>query len=129
MATHTGSAGIVKVGSNAVAEVRSFSLDTSAEILEDTTLTDTSRTYAVGKKGATVSVECWWDETDTNGQIAIAEGNSVVLNLYPEGADSGDYYFSGTYFITGQSVSTPTDGIIESTFSATMTGALTRGTV
>ena len=129
MATHTGSAGLVKVGSNTVAEVRSFTLDTSAEILEDTALTDTSRTYAVGKKGATVSVECWWDETDTNGQIAIAEGNSVVLNLYPEGADSGDYYFSGTYLITGQSVSTPTDGIIESTFSATMTGALTRGTV
>ena len=129
MATHTGSAGLVKVGSNTVAEVRSFTLDTSAEILEDTALTDTSRTYAVGKKGATVSVECWWDETDTNGQLAIAEGNSVVLNLYPEGADSGDYYFSGTYLITGQSVSTPTDGIIESTFSATMTGALTRGTV
>jgi len=129
MATHTGSAGIVKVGSNTCAEVRSFTLDTSAEIIEDTVLTDTSRTYAVGKKGATVSVECWWDETDTNGQLAIAEGNSVVLNLYPEGADSGDYYFSGTYLITGQSVSTPTDGIIESTFSATMTGALTRGTV
>ncbi len=50
MATHTGSAGIVKVGTNAVAEVRSFTLDTSAEILEDTALTDTSRTYAVGKK-------------------------------------------------------------------------------
>ena len=129
MSTHTGSAGIVKVGTNAVAEVRSFTLDTSAEILEDTALTDTSRTYAVGKKGATVSVECWWDETDTNGQIAIAEGNQVTLNLYPEGADSADYYFSGTYIITGQSVSVPTDGIIESTFSATMTGALTRGTV
>ena len=129
MATHTGSAGIVKVGTNAVAEVRSFTLDTSAEILEDTALTDTSKTYLIGKKGATVSVECWWDETDTNGQIAIAEGNQVTLNLYPEGSDSGDYYFSGTYLITGQSVSTPTDGIIESTFSATMTGALTRGTV
>ena len=129
MATHTGSAGIVKVGTNAVAEVRSFTLDTSAEILEDTALTDTSRPYAEGKKGATVSVECWWDETDTNGQIAIAEGNQVTLNLYPEGADSADYYFSGTYIITGQSVSVPTDGIIESTFSATMTGALTRGTV
>ena len=129
MATHTVSAGIVKVGTNAVAEVWSFTLDTSAEILEDTALTDTSRTYAVGKKGATVSVECWGDETDTNGQIAIAEGNQVTLNLFPEGADSADYYFSGTYIIIGQSVSVPTDGIIESTFSATMTGALTRGTV
>ena len=129
MATHTGSAGLVKVGSNTAAEIRSFTLDTSAEVLEDTTLGDTSRTYQIGKKGATVSVECWWDETDTNGQIAMAAGSQVVLNLYPEGADSGDYYFSGTYIITGSSVSVPTDGIIEATFNATMTGALTRGTV
>ena len=129
MATHTGSAGLVKVGSNTAAEIRSFTLDTSAEVLEDTTLGDTSRTYQIGKKGATVSVECWWDETDTNGQIAMAEGSQVALNLYPECADSGDYYFSGTYIITGSSVSVPTDGIIEATFTATMTCALTRGTV
>ena len=129
MATHTGSSGLVKVGTNTIAEVRSFTLDTTAELLEDTTLTDTSKTFQVGKKGATASVECFWDETDTNGQIAIAEGSSVALNLYPEGADSGDYYYSGTYLITANSVTTPTDGIIEATFSATLTGALTRGTV
>jgi len=129
MATHTGVAGVVKVGTNTVAEVRSFTLDTTAELLEDTALTDTSKSFQVGKKGATASVECFWDETDTNGQIAIAEGSSVALNLYPEGATSGDYYYSGTYLITANSVSVPTDGIIEATFSATLTGALTRGTV
>ena len=129
MATHTGVAGVVKVGTNTVAEVRSFTLDTTAELLEDTTLTDTSKSFQVGKKGATASVECFWDETDTNGQIAIAEGSSVALNLYPEGATSGDYYYSGTYLITANSVSVPTDGIIEATFSATLTAALTRGTV
>ena len=129
MATHTGSSGLIKVGTNTIAEVRSFTLDTTAEILEDTALTDTAKTFQVGKKGATASVECFWDETDTNGQIAIAEGSSVALNLYPEGADSGDYYYSGTYLITANSVTTPTDGIIEATFSATLTGALTRGTV
>ena len=129
MANHTGTSGLVKVGTDIIAEVRSFTLNTTSELLEDTTLTDTSKTYQVGKKGATVSVECFWDETDTSGQIAIAEGNSVVLNLYPEGADSADYYFSGTYLITGNSISVPTDGIIEATFDATLTGALTRGTV
>ena len=129
MATHTGSSGLVKVGTNTIAEVRSFTLDTTAELLEDTTLTDTSKTFQVGKKGATASVECFWDETDTNGQIAIAEGSQVALNLYPEGADSADYYYSGTWLITANSVSTPTDGMIEATFSATLTGALTRGTV
>ena len=129
MANHTGVSGLVKVGSNTVAEVRSFSLDTTAEIIEDTTLTDTSRSYQVGKKGATATVDCWWDETDTNGQIAIVEGSQVALNLYPEGADSGDYYYSGTFIIGSNSVSIPTDGIIEASFNATMTGALTRGTV
>jgi len=129
MATHTGSSGLVKVGTNTIAEVRSFTLDTTAELLEDTTLTDTSKTFQVGKKGATASVECFWDETDSNGQIAIAEGSQVALNLYPEGADSGDYYYSGTWLITANSTSTPTDGMIEATFSATLTGALTRGTV
>ena len=129
MANHTGVSGVVKVGSNVVAELRRFSIDTTAELIEDTTLTDSSRTYQFGKKGATVSAECWWDETDTNGQIAIIEGSQVALNLYPEGADSGDYYFSGTWLIGSNSVSIPTDGIIEASFNATLTGALTRGTV
>ena len=129
MATHTGVSGLVKVGTNTVAEVRSFTLDTTAELLEDTALTDTSKSFQVGKKGATASVECFWDETDTNGQIAIAEGSQVTLYLYPEGADSGDYYFGGTWLVTANSTSTPTDGMIEATFSATLTGALTRGTV
>jgi len=129
MANHTGVSGVVKVGTNIVAELRSFTIDTTAELIEDTTLTDTSRTYQFGKKGATVSAECWWDETDTNGQIAIIEGSQVALNLYPEGADSGDYYFSGTWLIGSNSISIPTDGIIEASFNATLTGALTRGTV
>ena len=50
MATHTGSSGLVKVGTNTIAEVRSFTLDTTAELLEDTTLTDTAKTFQVGKK-------------------------------------------------------------------------------
>ena len=129
MATHTGSSGVIKIGTNTIAEVRSFTIDTTAEILEDTTLTDTSKSFKVGKKGATVSVECFWDETDTNGQIALAEGSSVAMDLFPEGADSSDYYFSGTWLVTATSVSVPTDGIIEATFSATLTGNLSRSTV
>ena len=129
MATHTGSSGVIKIGTNTIAEVRSFTIDTTAEILEDTVLTDTSKSFKVGKKGATVSVECFWDETDTNGQIALAEGSSVAMDLFPEGADSSDYYFSGTWLVTATSVSVPTDGIIEATFSATLNGALSRSTV
>jgi hypothetical protein len=129
MANHTGSSGVIKIGTNTVAEVRSFTINTTAELLEDTTLTDTSKTYQVGKKGATVSVECFWDETDSSGQIALAEGLSVAMDLFPEGTTTGDYYYSGTWLVTGNSVSIPTDGIIEATFDATLTGALSRSTV
>ena len=38
MATHTGSEGTVKVGANAIAEIRSFSIEESADTLEDTTM-------------------------------------------------------------------------------------------
>ena len=48
MATHAGSEGTVKSGSNTVAEIRSFSLEESADTIEDTTMGDTSRTYLTG---------------------------------------------------------------------------------
>ena len=52
MANHTGTSGLVKVGTNTIAEVRSFTINTTSELLEDTTLTDTSKTYQVEKKVA-----------------------------------------------------------------------------
>ena len=45
MATHKGSEGTVKVGSNAVAEIKSYSIEESADTLEDTAMGDTARTY------------------------------------------------------------------------------------
>ena len=45
MATHKGSEGIVKVGSNSVAEIRSYSIEESADTLEDTSMGDSARTY------------------------------------------------------------------------------------
>ena len=36
MATHSGKDGLVKVGANTVAEVRNWSLDLSADTIEDT---------------------------------------------------------------------------------------------
>ena len=38
MATHAGSEGTVKSGANAIAEVRSFSLEETADTIEDTTM-------------------------------------------------------------------------------------------
>ena len=45
MATHKGSEGVVKVGSNTVAEVRDWSITITSDPVEDTTMGDSARTY------------------------------------------------------------------------------------
>ena len=129
MATHAGSEGTVKSGANDIAEIRSFSLEESADTIEDTTMGDTSRTYLTGLKTFTGSVECFWDETDTNGQVSFAVGSSVTLAVYPEGATSGDTYYSGTAIVTGRTITSSFDGMVEASFTLQGSGALTAATV
>lgn len=129
MATHKGSEGTVKVGANAVAEIRSFSIEESADTLEDTSMGDTARTYLSSLTSWSGSVDVFWDETDTNGQGALTIGSEVTLNVYPEGAVSGDTYYTGSAIVTGSSVSSSFDGMVEASISVQGNGALTKGLV
>ena len=129
MATHKGSSGLVKNGSNTVAEVRTWTLNTNADTIEDTAMGDSARTYLAGLTSADASVDVFWDETDTNGQVALAPGSSVTLVLYPEGGDSGDTYYSGTAIVTSKSITGSFDGMVEASISATYTGAVATATV
>lgn len=129
MATHAGSEGTVKVGANAVAEIRSYSIEQTADTLEDTTMGDTARTYLPSLTTFTGTLDVLWDETDTTGQGALTIGASVTLNLYPEGAVSGDTYLSGTAIVTGRTITASYDGLVEMSISVQGTGALTTTTV
>jgi hypothetical protein len=129
MAVHTGSAGVVKIASNTVAEVTAFTMETTADVIESTQLSDTNKTYEVSRKSGTVTVECMWDETDTNGQIVLQEATGVTLLLYPEGATSGDYFYTVPAIVTGNSVAVTMDDIIRLSISCQINGAITRGTV
>lgn len=129
MATHTGSEGTVKVGSNAIAEIRSFSIEQSADTLEDTTMGDTARTYKSSLTTYTGSIDVLWDETDTTGQGALTIGAEVTLNLYPEGDTSGDTYYTGTAIVTGRTINSTYDGLVEMSISVQGSGALTESTV
>ncbi len=129
MATHKGSEGVVKVGTNTVAEVRSYSIDESADVLEDTSMGDSAKTYLASLTSFSGSLDVFWDETDTSGQGALTVGSSVTLNVYPEGADSGDTYYSGTALVTGVSRSGSFDGMVEASITVQGSGALTASTV
>lgn len=129
MANHKGSEGYVKVGSNTVSEVRDWSLTISSDTVEDTTMGDSARTYKPSLTSASGSVTCYWDETDSTGQGAMAAGSEITLNLYPEGSTTGDTYYTMSAIITEEGASASFDGMVEATFSFQANGAVTTSTV
>ena len=129
MANHKGSEGVVKVGSNTVAEVRDWSISETAETIDDTTMGDSARTRQVGLTSCSGSLTAFWDETDTTGQGAMTVGSAITLNLYPEGETTGDSYATVSAIITEEGKSATMDGMVEATFSWEGNGAVTWGTV
>jgi predicted secreted protein len=129
MATHKGSEGTVKVGSNAVAEIRSYSIEESADTLEDTSMGDSARSYKPSLTSFSGSLDVFWDETDISGQGALSIGSEVTLNVYPEGETAGDTYYTGSAIVTGVSRSASFDGLVEASISVQGNGALTETTV
>jgi predicted secreted protein len=129
MSSHKGSEGIVKVGSNAVAEIRSYSIEESADTLEDTSMGDSAKTYKASLTSFSGSLDVFWDETDTSGQGALSIGAEVTLNVYPEGVASGDTYYTGSAIVTGVSRTASYDGLVEASISVQGNGALTESTV
>ena len=129
MATHTGSEGTVKVGANTIAEIRSFSIDETGDTLEDTTMGDTARTYKSSLTSFSGSVDVFYDETDTTGQGALTVGAEITINAYPEGDTAGDTYKSGSAIVTGVSLTSSFDEMVESSITFQGNGSLTTTTV
>lgn len=129
MATHTGNEGVIQVGANSVAEVRSYSIEETSDTTEDTSMGDTTRTYKPTLRSWTASVDCWWDEEDTDGQVTLVPGTEVTITVAPEGTTSGDTTYSGDAIVTGKSINANLDGMVEASITLQGTGPLTEGTV
>ena len=136
MAVHTGKEGIVKVGSSPaiIAEVRDWSLETTGETTESSSMSSTQanggwRTMLPTLKTWSGKVSCWWDEADTNGQQVIDVGSVPALKLYPEGDGAGAVFYSGNAIVTGVNRQATLDGMVEVEFTFSGTGALTESTV
>ena len=128
MATHHGKEGVVTVGGTQIDNITGFTLDTTHDTVEDTELSDTNKTYLVGRGTFTGSIDMNYDEESTEQGLLIS-GASLAFIFLPEGNTSGDESFSGTGIVTGMSINTPLDGAITRTVSFQGTGALTIGTV
>jgi hypothetical protein len=128
MATHHGKEGVVTAGGTGVGELTSFTLETTGDVVEDTALTDATKSFVAGRTSFSGTLEMHFDETDS-AQTSLVAGASIAFILLPEGNASGDRSFSGTGIVTGMSVNNSMDAIVSRTVTFQGTGALTIGTV
>ena len=127
MATHHGKEGVVKAGGTGIGELTSFTLETTADVVEDTQLSDSTKSFVAGRSSFSGTLEMSYDETDSPQQTLTA-GTSISFILAPEGNSSGDETFTGTGIVTGMSVNVSLDGITTRSVTFQGTGTLTRGT-
>ena len=129
MATYTGQNGSVKDGSNAVGEVKSFEVNVTADVVEDTVMGDSWKTNKATHNSWSGSMSVLHVRDDTTGQGAFSIGATVTANFYPSGDGSGNVELAGSGIVTSRNIRSSHDGFVEMDLEITGTGALTESNV
>ena len=137
MATLTGNNGVVKIDNasgtpTAIAAVRNFSVEITRDTIETTTMGVDVRTYLNGLSSWSGSADVYFDPANYTG------GASVMAALNPTGINVGagtvtvELYlndtagkFAGEAIITGFTVNSSMDGMVEASISFQGSGACT----
>ena len=128
MATHFGKEGVVTAGGTGIGELTGYTLETTADVVEDTQLSDATKSFVAGRTSFSGTLEMSYDETDSPQQTLTA-GTTIAFILAPEGNGSGDETFTGSGIVTGMSVNNSLDSMVTKSITFQGTGALTIGTV
>lgn len=129
MATHKGSSGVVKIATNggsvaAVGEVRSYSIDETADTIEDTVMGDSVKSYLASLTDATLTIDALWDDADAP-QLVLDTSVDIDWEIHPTGTGTGEKYYSGGGIVTAKTISASYDGLVEASFSVQVSGAVT----
>jgi len=138
MATIRGNSGVIELGTNGLAQLTSYTLDTTQDTAESSTMGSLARTFVKtmhtfsgsadfvlegdGAAGSAVP------QFDTIGQLDFNSDTTEIcaFELYPEtGQTTGHIKYSGNCVITGVSYTASFDGIVTGSLTFQGTGALT----
>ncbi len=129
MATYTGENGSVKVDDSAgslqtIAEVRSWTLDHTKDVIEDTVMGDAARTYKSGLHQFTGTMEVVYDDNANNDPaFNPAADTSLTVEFFPN--TSSGTKFTGEVIVTSVSRNASFDDLVTATVNFQGTGALT----
>lgn len=145
MATLTGNNGVLQIANNAgtlttIAALRNFSIETTSDTIETTTMGTDARTYVKGLSGFSGSADVYFDDaaftSGSTGNIALNPNNSnqgvgtspyqlkVWFNATNSGSPSGTSA-NGAVIVTGFTINSSMDGMVEASISFQGSGALT----
>lgn len=129
MATYTGENGTVKIGTDsagevAIAEVRSWTVEHTKDVIEDTVMGDAARTYKAGLHQFTGTMEVVYDDGHSAASDAFRPDvdSALYIEFYPN-ATSGEK-FTGQVLVTSVSRTASFDDLITASVSFQGTGAL-----
>lgn len=137
MATLTGNNGAVTINSVAIAAVRNFSIEMTSDTIETTVMGTDVRTFVEGLSQFSGSADIYFDPSEFDGAestfnptAGLVGASGVALKLYIEQNYSGtsDYAFTGNIIVTGYTVNSSMDGMVEASISFQGTGATTFST-
>jgi predicted secreted protein len=137
MAAQAGKEGKVTVRSGVgsetnVAQVRSWTVNNTAEVLDATVMNPSGVTYRTNIASFLAwdgSASLLWDNAADSGQALCVPGNTVSVVFYPEGFEAGDQTYYGDAIITAVNRTGSFDGLVEMEVTFSGTGALTTGTM
>jgi hypothetical protein len=130
----TGNDGAILLGSTTLAAVRNFSVELTADTIEKTTMGNDTRQFLKGMSTYTGSADIYfdpadWGNTDSSTfNLTYQSGSSLVgasgitFKGYVVQDATNDVAFTGTVIITGYTVNSSMDGMVEASISFQGTG-------
>lgn len=134
MAVLSGENGTVKYGtdsggaSTAVANVRSWTVDHTKDVIETSKMGDSSRNYISGLHSFTGSMEVIYDSTETGATVFDTANDSALhVEFFP--ATTGGQKYEGDVIVTSVSRTASFDDLVTATVSFQGTGPLIEAAV
>jgi predicted secreted protein len=117
-------------GGTVVGELRSYSIESTADTIETSVMGNDSRQYVKGMSTWSGNADVLFDATlfnlvNPNASGTTVGANPVYLVVYPEGeAGTSDKMIGGSVIITGFTINASYDGLIEASISFQGNGPL-----
>jgi len=129
---YTGESGVVKFSDDgsavvAVASVRSFTIDQETQAIESTVMGSSGRQYLAGLTQFSGTMDIFFrdDDDGANSLFTSIGNNPAAIELYPSGETTG-VKLDGNVIVTGHSITSNFDGMVEASVTFQGSGVLTK---